>query len=47
MIRSDINAARRDAADQIMTDDMSAAPEGESIMDKATALQNQRQGIAP
>lgn len=47
MVRSDINAARRDAADQLMTDDLAAKPDGESIMDKATALQNQRQGIAP
>lgn len=45
MIRADITGARKDAADQIMTEDMANSPDGESIMDRATALQNQRYGI--
>jgi hypothetical protein len=45
MIQSDVNAARRDAADQIMADDLSTAEPGLSIMDQATAIYNKRRGI--
>lgn len=45
LIRQEVTRARKMAGDQIMLDDLSTAPEGESIMDRATALKHQSQGI--
>lgn len=45
IVRSDVSAARKDAREQIMADDLSTAAPGESIMDQATAISNRKNGI--
>lgn len=47
LIKSDVAAARRDAADQVQQDDLAVHPGGDSLMDKANALYDQQHGTAP